>query len=89
MDVAIGDPFYVFTYSNPIKGSHSIEVIYYARFTNSLEEIAINPDDHSEFRWFSEDEVENIVNPTKGSDDLEFQAIRKGFAFLRGESLQF
>ena len=29
MHVAIGDPFYVFTYTNEVKGSHSIEVIYF------------------------------------------------------------
>jgi 8-oxo-dGTP diphosphatase len=89
MDVAIGDPFYVFTYTNPIKGSHSIEVIYFARFTTALGKLAINPEDHSEFGWFSEAELENAANPAKGSDDLEFQAISKGFALLRGESLQF
>jgi 8-oxo-dGTP diphosphatase len=89
MDVAIGDPFYVFTYTNTIKGSHSIEVVYFARFTSALGKLAINPEDHSEFGWFSEVELSNAENLTKGSDDLEFQAIRKGFALLRGESLQF
>jgi 8-oxo-dGTP diphosphatase len=89
MDVAIGDSFHVFTYTNPIKGSHSIEVIYFARFTTSLEKLTINPEDHSEYGWFSEDELSNASSSAKGSDDLEFQAIRKGFALLRGESLQF
>jgi 8-oxo-dGTP diphosphatase len=89
MDVAIGDPFYVFTYTNPIKGSHSIEVVYFARFTSALGQLAIDPEDHSEFGWFSEDELNNAENPAKGSYDLEFQAIRRGFALLRGESLQF
>jgi 8-oxo-dGTP diphosphatase len=88
MDVAIGDPYYVFTYTNPVKGSHSIEVVYFARFTTALGKIAINPEDHSEFGWFSEDELQDATNPTKGSDDLEFQAIRKGFALLRGETLR-
>src|SRR4051812_35084962 len=30
VDVAIGDPFAVFDYTNPIKGSHSVEIIYFA-----------------------------------------------------------
>jgi 8-oxo-dGTP diphosphatase len=89
MQVAIGDPFYVFTYTNPVKGSHSIEVVYFARFTSALDELAINPEDHSGFGWFAENELENAANPTKGADDLEFQAIRKGFALLKGESPQF
>ena len=28
MRISIGDPFYVFTYINEIKGSHSVEIIY-------------------------------------------------------------
>jgi 8-oxo-dGTP diphosphatase len=87
MEVAVGDPFYVFTYTNPIKGSHSIEVIYFAHFVGELEKLTINPEDHSEYGWFSEDELGKATNSIKGSDDLEFQAIRKGFALLRGESL--
>lgn len=89
MNVAIGDPFYVFTYTNPIKGSHSVEVVYFARFTSELGKLALNPSDHSEFGWFSEGELENATNATKGSDDLEFHAIRRGFALLRAETLQF
>src|SRR6185369_14729149 len=30
MRIEVGDPFYVFTYVNEIKGSHSIEVDYFA-----------------------------------------------------------
>lgn len=87
VEVEIGDPFYVFTYTNEIKGSHSIEVVYFARFKSKLGEIALNPEDHSEFGWFSEDELEKATNDIKSSDDLEFQAIHKGFALLRGEHL--
>jgi 8-oxo-dGTP diphosphatase len=89
MEITIGDPFYVFTYTNPIKGSHSIEVIYFARFVTELGKLALNPEDHSEYGWFSESELDNATNSIKGSDDLEFQAIRKGFALLRGDSLEF
>ena len=89
MEVTIGDPFYVFTYTNQVKGSHSIEVIYFARFASDLGKLALNPEDHSGSGWFSEDELGKATNSIKGSDDLEFQAIRKGFALLRGESLEF
>lgn len=89
MKVEVGDPFFVFTYTNEVKGSHSIEVIYFAHFTNDISDIKINPEDHSEFGWFSEEELVNAATDAKGLDDIEFQAMRKGFAFLKGLPLQF
>ena len=86
MEVEIGDPFYVFTYTNDVKRSHSIEVIYFARFVSELDNLALNPQDHSGFGWFAEDELVNATTEGKGLDDIEFQAIQKGFALLRGES---
>src|SRR5215469_8733586 len=47
IDVILGDPFAVFTYSNDIKGSHSIEVVYFAQILGNPEAIRIDPDDHS------------------------------------------
>src|SRR3989338_10133603 len=61
MSIKVGDPFFVFTYSNEIKESHSIEVIYYATFTDPIEMIKLNPEDHSEFGWFTESELSNII----------------------------
>ena len=87
--IEAGDPYYVFTYTNDIKKSHSIEVIYFARFVSDLGSIALNPEDHSEFSWFAENELEKAVTKDKGLDDIEFIAIQKGFALLRGESLKF
>lgn len=89
MQVEVGDPFFVFTYTNDIKGSHSIEVIYFASFTNDIGDIKINPEDHSEFGWFSEEELSKATTESKGLDDIEFQAMRKGFALLKGQPLQF
>lgn len=89
MEIAVGDPFYVFTYTNDIKGSHSIEVIYFATFTSDIDKIEIHPEDHSEYGWFAEDELASAYTDNKDVDDVEFVAARKGFALLRGESLQF
>lgn len=86
VEVKLGDPFAVFTYTNEIKGSHSIEVVYYAQLIGEADDITINPDDHSTFGWFSEDEA---VSLNGGTEDEEVAAIRKGFALLRGESAQF
>lgn len=89
MELEVGDPFYVFTYTNHIKRSHSIEVIYFAKFLSALDKLNLNPEDHSGYGWFSEDELANATTEHKGLDDVEFMAIRKGFALLRGETLLF
>lgn len=88
-EITVGDPFYVFTYTNEVKRSHSIEVIYFARFISDLDGVSLNPEDHSEFSWFAENELEKAATEGKGLDDIEFIAIQKGFALLRGESLKF
>lgn len=79
MAVTIGDPFFVFTYTNEIKGSHSIEVIYFASFIDGIENIKLNPEDHSEYGWFAEDELHKATTAGKGLDDMEFMAMKKGF----------
>lgn len=97
VDTSIGDLFYAFTYTNEIKGSHSAELIYFARFTSDLKDIHLNPEDHSEFRWIAEDEVEEIMTENRQSltlrdkhgDDPEIKAIKRGFELLKGNSLLF
>lgn len=81
MRIRVGDPFSVFTYINEIKGSHSIEVGYFATFEDPIEKVVIHPEDHSEYRWVAEDEMER-VGPIS---EAEAKSIRKGFAILRGE----
>ena len=89
MKIRVGDPFYVFTYTNGVKGSHSIEVIYFASFTDPIENINLNPEDHSEFGWFAETELDKVINNIKGDDDPEIKAIAKGFQLLKGSQLDF
>ncbi|MDB5264970.1 MAG: hypothetical protein JWN64_541 [Parcubacteria group bacterium] len=89
MNVRVGDPFYVFTYTNHIKGSHSIEVIYFAQFEDPIENIQIHPSDHSEFEWLADDEIEKAISAGKPADDHEIRALRKGFDLLRGTRLEF
>lgn len=88
-DIAVGDPFASFTYSNEVKGSHSVEVIYFATFISPIEDIKPHPDDHSEYGWFAEDDLEKVMTENKRGDDPEIQAIQKAFTLLRGESLNF
>jgi len=86
--VAVGDPFYAFTYMNKVKGSHSVEVMFFARFTDPSEEIRLDPADHSRYGWFAEDELDRVAAIGREADDPEMIAARKGFAILRGESLK-
>lgn len=82
-------PFYVFTYTDNVKRSHSIEVVYFAKFIGEFDISKLNPEDHSEYGWFSEDELEDATTEHKGLDDEEFVAMQKGFALLSGERLRF
>lgn len=90
MNAEIGDPFAAFTYRNEIKGSHSVEVIFFARFIDQIEQVQINPEDHSEFGWFSEGEINSVIaSAAKGTDDPEIRSILKGFSLLKGEDPVF
>jgi 8-oxo-dGTP diphosphatase len=82
MEIEVGEPFAVFTYMNEIKGTHSIEVVYLAQFTDDIENIKINPEDHSMFDWIAEDEIHKVVSQNKVEDDPEIKAIKKGFKML-------
>lgn len=82
MHLDIGDVVDVFTYLNEVKRSHSIEVIYMAQFTDPLENIHPNPEDHSAHGWFAPDELAQTFTDSKDETDPEILAIRKGFAYL-------
>lgn len=89
MRVSIGDSFAAFTYHNSIKGAHAIEVIYFARFVDSINDIQLHPQDHSEYRWFAKNEISEIIDDYKTVDDPEIQAIMKGFSLLENKVLNF
>ncbi|MFZ2522201.1 MAG: NUDIX hydrolase [Minisyncoccia bacterium] len=85
ISISVGDPFAVFTYTNNIKKSRSIEAVYFAKFTGFLQGIKLNPEDHSEFIWVAESEI-----PEVGSiSQEECNNVKKGFALLRGDSHVF
>lgn len=83
MHVTIGEVVDVFTYLNDVKKSHSIEVVYFAQFTNPLEQLSINPEDHSTYGWFAENELVEVYSGAKGLDDPEAIVVQKGFVKLR------
>lgn len=85
MRVTIGDPFAAFTYVNKIKRSHSVEIVYFAQFVDPINLIRLEPEDHSGFVWVSVDELPMVYSEQKGENDVEFQAIRRGFEILSGD----
>ncbi len=89
MQIRVGDPFGVFDYVNEVKGSHSIQVTYFAEFIDPLENIQLNPEDHSEFIWFDGNDFESVMNEIKGPNDPEIANIRRGFELLNGQALVF
>lgn len=89
VDISIGDPFAAFTYMNPLKGSHSIEVVYFAKFEGAHDAVQLNSADHSAYGWFAEGDLDRATTADKSLDDPEFQATLKGFRLLRGGRLAF
>ncbi len=88
MNVEIGEVFGAFTYTNDVKGSHSVELIYFAQFTDPIENIKLDPADHSEYIWVSENELDTVYSQQKGADDIEYSFVRKGFTILKKEKVQ-
>jgi len=87
MSLKVGDPYYVFTYDNPVKGSHSVEIIYFASFTDPIDQITLESEDHSEYKWLSEDELPQIYGVGgKDEKDPEIKAMKRGFELLNGHS---
>jgi ADP-ribose pyrophosphatase YjhB (NUDIX family) len=89
VEIRLGNPFAVFTYQNKIKGSHSIEVIYFAKLVDPSAEIKPNPEDHSTCGWFAESKLPQTFVSKKDIEDDEVKAIYRGFDLLNGSSLNF
>lgn len=87
MNIEVGDPFAAFTYTNDVKGSHSIEVVYFAKFVESIDKISFNPEDHSEYTWIGEDEMNQIYSEQKGEEDIEYKCVKKAFSILNGDGV--
>ena len=83
MHVNIGEVVDVFTYMNTIKQSQSIEVVYFAQFVEPVEAVHLNPEDHSTYGWFAEDELEQTLAGPKNIDDPEVKIIKKAFKKLQ------
>ncbi len=83
--INIGAPFGAFTYMNKIKGSHSVELAFFATFDGNF---SLNPADHTEFLWLSLDDL-RILEIENGADDLELNIVKTGLQLLSGENIDF
>lgn len=79
IETEIEDPFYAFTYVSNGGEKHSVEIDYFAEMKDANQKIILNPKDHSEYKWVSEEEAAEYF-PV---DDQEGIAIRRGFEILR------
>lgn len=79
IDIVVGDPFYAFTYLAAAGEEHVVEIDFFATLQDPHQEIYLNPEDHSEFRWITEKEADEIFP----ADDEELKAIKQGFALLK------
>jgi 8-oxo-dGTP diphosphatase len=77
VDVKIGEPFYVFTTTDS-EIQHTIEVDYFATLIDPNQNIELNPEDHSEFRWVDRADFLNFFI----GFEAEGEAAKKGFTIL-------
>jgi 8-oxo-dGTP diphosphatase len=82
LDVIIERPFHAFTYLAKDETEHVVEIDYFARMKDESEEIHLNPEDHSEYHWITEEEIDQYLDP----EDDETKAIREGFYLLKSAS---
>ncbi len=76
LEIIVGNAFYAFTYMNG--DNHVVEVDYFAELADPNVQIQLNPEDHSEYRWIAQNELDEVWP----KDDDEYAAIRKGFELL-------
>ncbi len=88
-DITVGAPFAAFTYMNGIKGTHSVEIVYFAQFMDGIDDIELVPDDHSTYAWIAEEELESMFTAGREANDPEFAIMKEGFALLEGKKLTF
>lgn len=85
MDIVVEEVCHAFTYINTVKKSHSVEVVYCARFPDESAEIVLNPEDHSELVWIQEVDVRSVYELQGRLDDQEYVAVQKAFAIIRSK----
>lgn len=76
--IVVGEPFFAFTYLSDNNTIHTVEIDYFATLKDPAQEIRSNPQDHSEWRWIAEDEIDTYFK----ADDTARKILQKGFRNL-------
>src|SRR3989344_980797 len=79
IEIILGKPYFEFTYLMNDGNDHVIEVLYLAQMENPDQEIRLRAEDHEDYKWISEDEIDKYFH----DNDDEGIAIKKGFEALR------
>ena len=87
VEVNLGAPFAVFDYLNEVKGSHSIEVAYFAQLKTSEEDISLDPADHSEWFWVTQGTLRKVTD-VNGTEDEELEILKEAFRLLSGHKVR-
>jgi len=80
VEVEIGRIVDAFTYHSGDENVFKVEICYLCHLPKGIEP-TLNPEDHSEARWITEEEL-----PLTEKEDEETEAIRKAFNILKGET---
>lgn len=87
LKITIGAPFAAFTYVNEVKGSHSVEIAYFATLNDPDMPIELNPEDHSDIVWISETNIARLIE-VNGAEDAELPVVKEGLRLLGGEPVR-
>ena len=82
IEIIVGDPFYAFTYVSNNDTKHSVEIVFFATISDPEQKITLNPQDHSEYRWLTEDDARKLLD----QEDEEAKAINIAFNLLKKQS---
>jgi 8-oxo-dGTP diphosphatase len=96
LEIEIGQPFDIFEYMIDSQ-RQGIEIDFLVTMQNPHQAIVVNPQDHSEYQWITEDEIDTYfdhndsvratlnaspTHPTLSDEDPVRQVIHNGFAAL-------
>lgn len=77
IDIVVGNIFYAFTYLENGNTNHVVEVEFFAKMQDEIQPIILNPEDHSEYHWITQEEIDKY-----NFTEEEKKAVVKGFELL-------
>ncbi len=88
MHIVVSDPFAAFTYVYEEKGEHTIEVDYFSTFVEPIDQLKLDPNDHSEYIWVGPANISDMF-VSRPADDPEIAVVKRGLELLNGGSINF